>query len=290
MMRLALLTAVALGASCAKADLAGLTKKKDDKKKDDAAETAAIAEPAPAPTAEPAPAPAPLPAPAPAPPPAAAADPCALLVASPVLGEKTKTDAEALCAKLAELRKPEIVFIGAGEPKLLVTETEKDPNGEFQLYASLQVPVPPEQVYAMLRLQLFDYPKFKTIFDVDVNTEYEAGKVESDSVHFLCNNDESADAFVTYEGVAKFAVLQEGQAYAMVSELTKSLETMVDYRGVILVTKTATGGSELVGSWYNLLDVSGQFATAKTHFRSRWGANIKRHHKNAANAAKALQP
>lgn len=289
MIRLALLTAVALGASCAKADLAGLTKKKNDKK-DEAGDTAAVVEPQPAPAPAPVPAPAPAAAPAPLPSPAAAADPCALLIASPILGEKMKPDAEALCAKLAELRKAENVFIGAGEPKLLITETEKDPNGEFQLYASLQVPVPPEQVYAMLRLQLFDYPKFKTIFEVDVNTEYEAGKVEADSVHFLCTNDESADAFVTYEGQAKFAVLQEGQAYAMVSELTKSLETMVDYRGVILVTKTATGGSELVGSWFNLLDVSGQFATAKTHFRTRWGANIKRHHKNAANAAKALQP
>ncbi len=138
--------------------------------------------------------------------------------------------------KLPTLRKSENVFKG-GEPKLL----KKTDNGDgstvaVRLFTSTIVEASAKDYFALIRLQVSKPDKFGENYEHDELIELTDIDAKDTSSSF--NYDyKDGEGRVAYKATARFYTLKKSTAYVSATKMDTSIETMKDFKGLIIVNQ-----------------------------------------------------
>lgn len=138
--------------------------------------------------------------------------------------------------KLPTLRKSENVFKG-GEPKLL----KKTDNGDgstvaVRLFTSTIVDAKATDYFALIRLQVSKPDKFAENYEHDEIIKLSEVDAKSASSSFKYEY-EDGEGRVAYKATARFYTLEKSTAYVSATKMDSSIETMKDFRGLIIVNQ-----------------------------------------------------
>jgi hypothetical protein len=191
------------------------------------------------------------------------------------------------------MREPDRVFTGEGDPKVTMHPEPKETKPgetEMTLYTSLQVDLSPKGYYDLMHLQMFEPAKFdsegyksnESLVEYKILTP---PKTQTE-ISYSYEHEGATGAPVKYEATTKFITLKADTAYVITSALSKSISTLLDLKGIIIINKRGDK-TEVISGSYQVYENNAQHTQTVDKARSSCGQEMKDSVANAKKAAGA---